>query len=170
MKTTYSFVLVVAALLFAIPAHADGSSGDTIMQISGSFTGPVESFSESYQLDETTQTLVPGSMQFSGSGEFGALSLFQFSPKTVDWNDAAGDQVQVTFYEDLNPLPQPDSPAEFWLYSPTIRLIGDDWPGGTITISNVPAFTPAALTPEPASLALLALGLTGLVALKLKAA
>lgn len=161
-------LLALAALaLFAFPAYADGSSGDTIVQISGSFTeqftglGSVaETFSESYQLDETTQTLVPGSMTFSDTGMFGALSLSYFSSKSVVWSDPNGNLVQVTFYEDVNPQPQPGSPAEFWLFGASI-LVDDDWPGGIITITDVPA-----ATPEPKSLALLAIGLLGLVLLK----
>jgi hypothetical protein len=160
--TTVLTFAVLAAL--TLPARADsGTPPDTIVQVSGSFTeqytGPGsvnESFSESYQLDETTGTLVPGSMTFTDSGMFGPLSLFYFSPKTVDWNDAAGNQVQVTFYEDFNPMPLPGDAGAFWLYG-AVNPIFEDWPGGTMSVTAVP---------EPAPLALLAIGFLGLLAFK----
>lgn len=166
MKFRCVFSVLALFALFAIPAHADNPSSDTIVQVSGSFTeqytgsGTVgEQFSESYQLDETTDTLVPGSMTFNDSGQFGPLSLSYFSPKVVDWNDAAGDQVQVTFYEDFNPQIQPGDGGAFWLYG-AVNPILNDWPGG-VTVSAVP---------EPSGLVLLGVGLLGLISLKLKAA
>ena len=163
------FSAVALFSLFAIPAHADNPSGDTIVQISGNLdfqqefiANPVpdivsEQFTESYQLDETTDTLVPGSMTFTDSGTFGPLSLSSFSPKTVDWSDAAGDIVQVTFFEDFNPLPLPGDPGEFFIAQANPSEA--TFPGGRITVTAVP---------EPGPLLLLAIGLFGLVALKLK--
>jgi hypothetical protein len=161
-----ALLALAATAALGLTTYADnGNPPDTIVQVSGSFTelytGPGtvgETFSESYQLDETTGTLVAGSMSFTGSGMFGPLSLFYFSPTTVDWNDAAGDQVQVTFYEDFNPMPLPGDTGAFWLYG-AVNPIFEDWPGGTMSVSAVP---------EPAPLALLGIGLIGLIFIKSK--
>jgi hypothetical protein len=167
MKTKCSFVLILAALLFAIPAHAD-----SIVQISGSFTADssldqkfnaVETFTESYELDETNQidmygdpiaTLVPGSLMFSASGDLGSdFSLSYFSPKTVDWTDAAGDIIQVTFYEDdTNPLPIVGDRAVDFFFSPANTFIGEFYAGPFVTA-----------VPEPATISLLLFGVVGLL-------
>jgi hypothetical protein len=166
-KLSRVFLAVVAVSAFSFSTRADSS--DTIVQINGSLNlqqqfidNPVpefitEQFNVSYQLDETTDSLVSGSMILNDSGVFGPLSLFEFSPKVVDWNDAAGDQIQITFFEDFNPLPLPGDTGEFFLVqvSPSEMT----FPGRLITVTAVP---------EPAPLGLLGIGLLGLLAIKTK--
>jgi len=168
-------VAILSLVLFsAIPALADSSS-DTIVNISGSFTiepgiyptfsGPQfisETFTESYDLDETNQrdqngdligTLVPGSMTFSAEGTLGTFSLVSFSPEIVNWGDQFGDGIQLTFYTDIgNPQPVPgDAAGQFFL-----NLTGAFYRGVQV----------AAVVPEPSSLPLLGFALVPLFLLK----
>jgi hypothetical protein len=169
MKWTGTALLALAAVAaLAFTTHADsGNPPDTIVQISGSFNfqqefiaNPVpdivtEQFNVSYELDETTDTLVPGSMSFTDSGTFGPLSLSSFSSGTVDWSDAAGDVVQVTFYEDFNPQPLPGDIGGFFISQ--ANPSESTFPGGHVNVSAVP---------EPSSFALLGIGVLGLLAFK----
>lgn len=165
-RTAFLGFAAVAALAFS--ARADGGAPpDTIVQITGSLNfsqefiaNPVpdivtEQFDVTYQLDETTDSLVTGSMTFTDSGTFGPLSLLSFSPKTVDWSDAAGDLVQITFFEDFNPLPLPGDTGEFFIAQADPSE--STFPGGSITVSAVP---------EPASFTLLAISILGLFFMK----
>jgi hypothetical protein len=173
MKWTGSVLLTFAAVAaLALTTLADdGTPPDTIVQIDGSLNlqqqfieNPVpefitEQFNVSYQLDETNESLVAGSMTFNDSGIFGPLSLFEFSPKVVDWDDAAGDQIQITFFEDFNPQPLPGDSGEFFLAQ--VNPSESTFPGGLITVTAVP---------EPTPLELSAIGLLALMFLKLKTA
>jgi hypothetical protein len=168
----YSALLIFSALLFALPAFADGSS-DTFVQIAGSVTlvtcfsatncGGTETFTESYVLDETNQrnsgdqlisTLLPGSMAFSASGVLGSdFSLSFFSPGVVDWTDPKGDLIQLTFADDighLQPTAGDNSGSEFFFApgTPEFGPIRNFYPGATVT-----AYTPP--VPEPSPLFLL---------------
>ena len=66
MKTTCSFVLVLAALLFAIQAHADSGSDDVLNVQSGLATYQVGTFQESFSWDVTTDTLSDFTLTYIG--------------------------------------------------------------------------------------------------------
>jgi len=162
-----------AVLFFAGVAQADGGPGDTIVQISGGFntaTSPqgtpvqssdpiVESFNVSYEFDETTGTLVPGSMSFGSSGNMGPLTLTQFSFSSVMWMDPAGDDVQLSFQECFCVngnyfLGTETDDEQFWI---------DDYGSyiGDVTITDPPSVG----TPEPSTYAMLIAGIVALIAL-----
>jgi len=169
-------ILAVFVLLFAsVAARADSIITITATDVTiGAVT-----LDMSTSFDTTIGQLVSNSTSigFLGNQAFGAgFSFFFVSPDGTlfDWTDAAGDFLQFDPHneegENANLFPQiGDYPV--WIVDVDCRSaaceevvgLGFNGESGTLVVTD-----PIATTPEPGVLVLLALGVMGLVALKLK--
>ena len=60
----------------------------------------IENFSVTYELDETTGTLVPGTMSFTSTGNLGTFVAQPIgSPMFANWKDQFGNTIQLDFQE-----------------------------------------------------------------------
>ena len=172
-------IFVALVLLFASAAHAD----DAIANISVHS----DNFSLSFDYDEPTNTVLPGTTTFDFSGPLqGTQFTLATAGQIFNWYDANGDNIELGLFDyarefaQLQGIEIDQFPAvgtyPGYLVADTCSQTPDacwfslgsgfsECIGGSVVITDPPS-----PTPEPTSLVLLALGVMGLFALKLKTA
>jgi hypothetical protein len=160
------------SLLFVCLAAASSARADQIFQVTGNFScggsgfacgfsAPYNTFSEnfsvSYQLDQETGMLVPGSMSFTSTGNLGTFVAQAITnPMFANWTDQFGNTIQLDFEDGPSDPPFPVSlscdrcgAAFFWL------------DGGNPQFNDSVLVAPVAAA-EPSALLLLTLGALGI--------
>lgn len=148
MKTTCSFVLVLAALLFAIQAHADSGSDDVLNVQSGLATYQVGTFQESFSWDVTTDTLSDFTLTYIGPLDV----VWNATPTSIIFNlggisemsysDNAGDGLQLSWQNlEFALLPVPgigNNPDVFLACANHSLCPGEDVSRQSFTVAQTP--------------------------------
>jgi hypothetical protein len=170
--------LVLSVLAFvAIPARADSGQGDPGLLVCASTTfvnpdwnGPF-TVNFSYLYDLTTETV--SDINFSTTGaELGPFTLSLDQGSDVAWssNSQGIYDEGILFYTTLGNANQNGGFLDITLYLPGPDGTPFGLGSSMVLGDETQSFTDVAITPEPYSIALLAIGLFGLAALKLKLA
>lgn len=172
MKFSRVFLSLSVLAFMAAPAHADGGT----LLISGTSQLDTETVTASYELFDGV--LVPGSVDVSvvgpGNISFAGAVPIMSGRCNSDLNLGNGAEfLQITFYEDSNCIDggaiQPGDLGLFYMKCPKgVCETGvlDTFGHGFALVTDPPNVP----TPEPSFLGMVAVGLFGLAALKLKLA
>lgn len=178
-------VLAAMAILSFAPAPA---RPDTIVQINltalvfdgAAVCGPsgdaacTETFSGSFQYDDTTPAMVPGSGQGAAAGDLGAFTLpaggkLCHPPGCAAfgaWDDSGGDRISTAFGLPTAVASVGGYPLDQSALDASSVLGLNDFPGSprplTFPVSGSITVTSVSPAPEPATLPLIALGIAGL--------
>jgi hypothetical protein len=151
---TVKFRDLVCLLFLFLLAGASSARADNIVQITGDFSADfvtnsgvriIEDFSTTYQLSQTTRTLVPGTMSFTSTGNLGTFTARPITnPMFAYWDDQLGNVIQLDF-----------AFHEFGDSFPAIQVCDQCgaaffWIGGDPQLNDSISVQPIA-TPEPTS-------------------